>query len=179
MDTPFLEWLPVRDVELQPLVPAAELLCVALGVLVPCLLGYAIIRSTARRAVFAALVLLVGVSVTALSAALSWGPAHAWSWLSLPVRAGLGLGLVLAYLLVALPRRGCAAFTVLALVLHLSVLNQAPASAYFTHTLQAWEQGRFIRFNGLAQWLGWLWPYAALVYVLMRLSMRERAPRMR
>ncbi|MBC7603234.1 MAG: VanZ family protein, partial [Ramlibacter sp.] len=29
-DTPFLEWLPVRDVELQPLVPGAELLCVAL-----------------------------------------------------------------------------------------------------------------------------------------------------
>ena len=25
----------------------------------------------------------------------------------------------------------------------------------------------------LAQWLGWLWPYAALVYVLLRLSGRE------
>jgi hypothetical protein len=45
-----------------------------------------------------------------------------------------------------------------ALVVHLSVLNQAPASAYFADTLQAWEQGRFIRFHGLAQWLGWLWP---------------------
>ena len=30
-NTPFLEWLPVREVELQPLVPMAELLCVALG----------------------------------------------------------------------------------------------------------------------------------------------------
>ena len=27
------------------------------------------------------------------------------------------------------------------------------------HSLQAWEQGRFIRFHGLAQWVGWLWPY--------------------
>jgi len=40
LDTPFLEWLPVRDVELQPLVPGTELLCVALGALIPCLLGY-------------------------------------------------------------------------------------------------------------------------------------------
>jgi VanZ family protein len=173
MDTPFLEWLPVREVELQPLVPAAELLCVALGVLAPCLLGFTIIRSAARRAAFAAAVLAGGVLVTALSAALSWGPVHAWAWMTLPVRLGLALGLALALFMIALPRRGCAAMMVLALGVHLSILNQAPASAYFAHTLQAWEQGRFIRFNGLAQWLGWLWPYTALVYVLVQASRRE------
>ena len=54
-------------------------------------------------------------------------------------------------------------------------MNQAPASPYFAESLQAWEQGRFIRFHGLAQWVGWLWPYAALVYVLLRVSRRERA----
>src|SRR5207253_3014865 len=76
-DTPFLAWLPVREVELQPLVPAAELVCVALGVLIPCLLGYSIIRSAGRRAAFALAVVLVGAAFTALSAALSWGPVHA------------------------------------------------------------------------------------------------------
>ena len=177
-DTPFLEWLPVREVELQPLVPAAELLCVALGAFVPCLLGYSILRSAGRRAVFAFVAIGVGVSVTALSAALSWGPAHAWAWLSLPVRLGLLFGLVLALLMLAVPRRGCAAMLLLALVVHLSVLNQAPASAYFADTLQAWEQGRFIRFHGLAQWLGWLWPYAVLVYVVLRISRREAPPTM-
>ena len=65
----------------------------------------------------------------------------------------------------------------LALVVHLSLLNQAPASAYFAHTLQTWEQGRFIRFHGLAQWLGWLWPYAALAYVLVRVSRGEAPPK--
>ena len=175
-DTPFLEWLPVREVELQPLVPAAELLCVALGAFVPCLLGYSVLRSVGRRAVFAFAAIGVGASVTALSAALSWGPAHAWAWLSLPVRLGLVFGLLLAMLMLAVPRRGCAAVLLLALVVHLAVLNQAPASAYFTNTLQAWEQGRFIRFHGLAQWLGWLWPYAVLVYVLVRLSLREATP---
>ncbi len=178
LDTPFLEWLPVRDIELQPLVPGVELLCVALGAIVPCLLGYSIIRSLARRVVFAAVAVTVGVAATALSAALSWGPVHAWAWLSLPVQVGLLLGLALALALLAVPRRGCAALVLLALVVHLSLLNQAPASAYFADTLQAWEQGRFIRFNGLAQWLGWLWPYAVLFYVLVRVSRGEPQNRM-
>ncbi len=170
LDTPFLEWLPVREVELQPLVPGAELVCVMLGALIPCLLGYSIIRSAGRRVVFACVTLAVGVAATALSAALSWGPSHAWAWLSSPVRLGLLAALVLALALLAVPRRGCAALVLLALVVHLSLLNQAPASAYFAQTLKTWEQGRFIRFNGLAQWLGWVWPYATLVYVLLRVS---------
>lgn len=176
-DTPFLDWLPVRDIELQPLVPGAELMCVALGVLIPCLLGYSVIAAYARRAAFAFAVVAVGVLATALSAALSWGPAHAWAWLSLPVRLGLAVGLVLSLVLVAMPRRGCAGLVLVAGMLHLTLLNQAPASAYFAHTLQAWEQGRFIRFNGLAQWLGWIWPYAVLLYVLLRLSTADRQNR--
>ncbi|HUR90990.1 MAG TPA: VanZ family protein [Ramlibacter sp.] len=169
-DTPFLEWLPVRDVELQPLVPAAELMCVTLGALIPCLLGYSVLRSIGNRAVFGVGVILLGVATTALSAALSWGPTHAWAWLSLPVQVGVAASLLFALALLPAPRRACAALALLALVLNLSVLNQAPASAYLAHTLQTWEQGRFIRFNGLAQWLGWLWPYAALAYVLVRVS---------
>jgi VanZ family protein len=176
-DTPFLEWLPVRDIELQPLVPGAELLCVAIGVLVPCLLAYSVMPPASRRAIAAIVLVLLGIGVTAMSAALSWGPVHAWSWLSLPVRLGLVAGLVLALLLLKLPRRGCAAFVLLGLVLQLVLLNQAPASPYFAHTLHAWEQGRFIRFHGLAQWLGWLWPYAALAYVLVRVSGGEAPPR--
>lgn len=179
LDTPFLDWLPVRDVELQPLVPGAELVCVALGTLVPCLLGYSIIRSISRRAAFAGIIISIGVGATALSAAMSWGPAHAWAWLSLPVRLGLAGGLVLALALLPLPRRGCAALVLVALMVHLSLLNQAPASAYFADTLSAWEQGRFIRFNGLAQWLGWLWPYVVLVYVLVRVSRSDPEPRIR
>jgi hypothetical protein len=26
-DTPFLEWMPLREIEMQPLVPGVELLC--------------------------------------------------------------------------------------------------------------------------------------------------------
>ena len=148
--------------------------CVLLGLLIPCLLGYSVIGHTGRRALFALLAVGVGVGVTALSSALTWGPSHAWEWwVGLPVRVGVAAGVAVAALLLPLRRRACAAVLLLALVLHLSLLNQAPTSAYFAQTLQLWEQGRFLRFYGLAQWLGWLWPYAALAYVLVRLSRRE------
>lgn len=170
--SPFIDWLPLREIELQPLVPGVELLCVALGALIPCLLGYCVIRTAHQRAVMFIVMLTAGVGVSALSAALSYGPQHAWAWLDAPVRAGLALAVVLAVLALPLPRRGAAAFALLAVAANLSLLNQAPASAYFAQTLQTWEQGRFIRFHGLAQWLGWLWPYATLLYLLARLSAR-------
>ncbi len=171
--TPFLDWLPVRDIELQPLVPGAEMLCVALGLLIPCLLGYCIIRTAARRGLFLLTVFASGVAVTALSAALSYGPAHAWVWISLPVQAGLVTSFLLAALLMPVSVRTSAALVLLALGLYLSLLNQAPTSPYFAQTLSTWEQGRFIRFHGLAQWLGWLWPYCVAVYVLVRVSRRD------
>jgi VanZ family protein len=167
-NSPFLEWLPVRELELQPLVPGAELACVTLGALIPCLLGYSVIRDRMRRLVFLAVVLATGVAASALSAALSYGPLHAWAWFELPVQVGYGLALVLAVSLVGVPARASASLVLLALGVFLSIINQAPTSAYFAQTLQTWEQGRFIRFHGLAQWLGWLWPYAALMYVLTR-----------
>jgi hypothetical protein len=172
-DTPFLDWLPVREVELQPLVPGVELLCVMLGVLIPCLLGFCIIHSATRRTLFVLLVFALGVGFTALSAALSYGPGHVWTWFSLPVKAGLVTALVLVILLLWVPRRASAALVLLALGIYLSLLNQAPTSPYFAQTLSTWEQGRFIRFHGLAQWLGWLWPYAALVYVLIQAGAQE------
>ena len=172
-DTPFLEWLPLRETELDPLSPSGELLCVTLGLLIPCLLGYCVIRQMGRRALFALAVVGVGIVLTALSAALSWGPVHAWEWMDLPVRVGVWAALALALLMLALPRRACAAVLLLALTWHLALLNQAPTSAYFAQTLQIWEQGRFIRFYGLGQWLGWLWPYVTLLYVVFRVSRRD------
>jgi VanZ family protein len=173
-NTPFLVWLPVRDVELQPLVPGMEMLCVLLGALLPVLLGYSIIPKLWRRAVFLGVLLLLGSGASTLSAALSYGPEHAWAWLTLPVQVGVVAGLVLALLALPVPMAGCTGLLLLVLVLHASLLNGAPASAYFAQTLQTWEQGRFIRFNGLAQWVGWLWPYVALLYVLTRISFREK-----
>ncbi len=171
--TPFLDWLPVRDAPLLPLSPVSETLCVALGLLVPCLLALSITRTAGKRAVLIAATATVGIAATAMSSALSWGPVHAWAWLSVPAQAGISLALVLAAVATGLRQRVCAVLTLVVLSLHLGLLNDAPTSAYFAQTLIDWEQGRFIRFYGIGQWLGWLWPFAALLYMLHRASRRS------
>ena len=175
--TAWLEYLPVREVELQPMLPGAEIMCVLLGALIPALLGYCVIKGGLRRGAWTVGVLLMAIAATSLSAALSFGPERAWDWLALPARLGLGVAFVMALLLIFIPRRLAAALTLLALGVYLGVLNQAPLGPYFELNLHSWEQGQFIRFNGLLQWLGWLWPFAALVYVLMRVAGRDEAVR--
>jgi hypothetical protein len=169
-DTPFLEWLPIREVELQPLLAGTEFVCVVLGLLIPSLLGFCILRRAVQRVVFALLTIGAGAAATGLSAALSYAPQHAWDWMPLPVAAAMATALLAALALVATGQRLCAALGLLALGVYLGLLNQAPADPYFSQTLQTWEQGRFIRFNGLAQWVGWLWPYGAVLYLLARLQ---------
>lgn len=172
-ESPFLEWLPLRDLELQPMLPAVEWSCVLLGVWIPCLLGYCIIRAKAKRAWFLGWVLVFGVGATALSTALSFGPEHAWVWLIPSVKAALVSAMLLSVALLWVPRRASAALALLALGVDLSLINQTPMGPYFEQTLFSWEQGKFIRFNGLAQWLGWLWPFATLVYLLSLLWGKE------
>ena len=174
LNTPFEDWLPLGNFALTPLSMVSEMLCVTLGLWIPCLLAYCAVRPMGRRMLAAAVLALLGVGVTALSAALSWGPAHAWEWVDLPVRLGVWGGVGLAVIALPASRRMCAVLLLMVLMVHLSILNQAPTNVYFAQTLQAWEQGRFIRFYGLGQWLGWLWPYVTLAYVVARVSRREQ-----
>jgi VanZ family protein len=170
INTPFLEWVPMRTVELQPLLPGAELLCVLLGALIPMLIAYSVLRNFIQKAIFLIAILAIAIAATTISAGLTYGPEHALAWLTLPVKLGL-MGAVAAGLLcLFISARSCMAALLLALVVQLFVLNLAPESTYFAQTLQTWEQGRFIRFHGVVQWLGWLWPFVAIVYVMGRIS---------
>ena len=174
--TPFLDWLPVRDIELQPMLPWAAAASVALGALAPCVLGYTLVAPRARRALFALAALVVGLAVSALSAALSYGPANAWAWVTPAVQQGLPLAAVGAAALLPLPPRACAAALAVILLAQLGLLNSATPDVYFASTLQKWEQGQFIHFYGLSQWVGWLWPFAVLVWLPARLFDRNPMP---
>lgn len=155
------EWF-AHSPTLAPLGPISELLCVALGLLVPFLLGFCVVRSVRHRLLLVLAMLVFGFASTGLSAALSWGPTHTWAWLDSTAVMGAALALLMGVVLIAVPWRVSASLALLALGLQMGLLNQAPTGPYFAQTLQAWEQGRFIRFNGIAQWLGWVWPYAAM-----------------
>ncbi len=162
-------YAPVSD----PLGPGAQAGCVFLGLLIVFLLAFTVLRE--RRYRFLAIVVLaaVGALVTALSSAMSWGPQHAWSWLDLPSRVGMLAAAVAAAMLAFVPWRVSASLALLCLGVLLVKLNDAPHSPYFAQTLQAWEQGRFIHFYGLSQWLGWCWPFACGAYLVARLGRRD------
>jgi VanZ family protein len=176
-DTPFLDWLPLWGAASVPLGPLAEVLCVVLGLLAPLLMGYADMRSIPRRAGFMVMLLLCATASASISSALTYGPEHVWSWISPQAILGMGLALLAGLALLTLPRRLCNVGMLLSLAVSLSLLNRAPASPYFAQSLEVWEQGRFIRFHGLSQWLGWLWPFAALIHGVMAVARPAAPPR--
>jgi hypothetical protein len=95
------------------------------------------------------------------------------------VLLALATGALLAALAGVVPQRAAAGLGLMTLTALVTLVTQAPSDPYFADSLQAWEQGRFIRFHGAARWVGWLWPYAAIVYLLARLGARDQDPRHR
>jgi VanZ family protein len=154
----------------QPLPPLSDGLVQLLGVLAPCLVAFSVARRGWRRALLVLGLPVLGVAATTLSTALSFGPANALAWLTPQTLPALLLGTLLAALCALLEPRAAAGLGLAVLGALVVLVSQAPVDPYFAHSLQSWEQGRFIRFNGLALWIGWLWPYAALVWLLSRLG---------
>ncbi|MFZ2652798.1 MAG: VanZ family protein [Burkholderiaceae bacterium] len=151
-----------------PLSASAEVSTVALGLLAPCLLAFTITHPGWRRLAMVPLFMGLGTATTTLSTALNFGPQHAFAWHTDLFWLGLGLGAVFAALASRIAARTCMAFGLIALTALVVGVAQAPADPYFAQSLQAWEQGDFIRFHGAAQWIGWLWPFVALGYLLLR-----------
>lgn len=176
-DTPLHRWIPLPD-PVGALEPGTEVSVIALGLLAPCVVSFVMLRRVRHRILTLALLLLAGVGATALSTLLNFGPEHAMSWLTPPVLPGLLVGLGLGLGLAFAPRRLVAALGLVALTLLIMLVTQAGTDPYFSLSLTGWERGRFIRFHGLAQWIGWLWPFAALLFLLIQVAdpHRIRAP---
>lgn len=154
----------------EPLGAASEWLAVTLGLLAPCLLAYSLTAPGWRRAVLAVATFGLALGVSTLSTALNFGPDHAWAWRTPAALPALFTGLAAALLLTPASARLAAGLGLVVVTALVAVVAQAPADPYFAQSLQGWEQGRFIRFHGLSQWVGWLWPYAALLVLLRRVA---------
>ena len=175
---PWFDWLWASLGEnTGPMSKAAEGLAVALGLLGPCLVAFAITRPGWRRAVMVPVAVAVGLAANTLSAALNFGPVHALGWVTSTVPAGLALGSVVALALVFIGQRPASALGLVALSVSAAIVAQAPSDPYYADSLQQWEQGRFIHFHGLAQWVGWLWPLAAGVSLFGRVARSDRVTR--
>ena len=166
----FVELLRGAEAGSQPLPPLSDGLVQLLGLLAPCLVAFSVARRGLRRAALVLGLLLLGVLATTLSTALSFGPANALAWQTPQTLPALGFGALLAAGCALLEPRAAAGLGLAVLGALVVLVSQAPVDPYFADSLQRWEQGRFIRFHGLALWIGWLWPYAAMVWLLGRLG---------
>jgi hypothetical protein len=166
--TPLQTWWAAwfaHDLPATPLAFAAEFGVVVIGQLLPCLVLYAISPPGWRRVVLAWGAALLGLATTTLSTALNFGPEHALTWLTPLTLTAWGVGTLLALLLWWISSRAAAALGLVAATVLIGWINQAPPDPYFAQSLAAWEQGRFVQFHGAAQWVGWLWPYAAMLHL--------------
>ncbi len=161
--------------EVKPPSTPAQILAIALGALSPLALCCAAMSAGLKRLVPILAMAALALASMTLSTALNFGPGHAWSWLTPGAWLACALCIPLALPFVWLPRRWCAALALLILAVGVALGAQMPTGAYHALNLQAWEQGRFIRFHGLALWVAWLWPYLAMAWLMSRLARPQRS----
>ncbi|MFS2022653.1 VanZ family protein [Massilia sp. GER05] len=109
----------------------------------------------------------VGIVVKTLASSLFFAPDNAFVWVTPGAEGGFLIGLIMLTGLAFAPQVAQRRLAVVTLVLSLIVVNTIPANPYFVSTLQAWQQGKFLNFNGAAQFLDMAWPIIALWFLLL------------
>jgi VanZ family protein len=170
---PLTPWLDTGALHSARLAPTTEVIAVALGLVGPCLVTYSMAQPGLRRIWLALGATALGFGVTTLSTALNFGPQHALAWCTATTLGGLALGCALALAAIGCGRRTAAGIGLVAVTAGLVLVAQAPADPYYAQSLHKWEQGRFIRFHGLSQWIGWSWPYLATLWLLRQIAGRD------
>jgi VanZ family protein len=111
------------------------------------------------------------IAVKSLATAILFKPEYAFVWLTPGAQGGLLISAIMLYGFafspVVVQKRAAAFMLILALVF----VNVVPSNPYFDESLQGWAQGKFLNFNGAAQFLSLIWPLLALWYLL-----RQRKP---
>ena len=123
-------------------------------------------RNAPRLPLLLALV-AVGFVVKTLASSLFFAPDNAFVWVTPGAEGGFLIGLIMLAGLAFAPPVAQRRLAVVTLVLSLIVVNTIPTNPYFVSTLQAWQQGKFLNFNGAAQFLGMAWPFIALWFLLL------------
>jgi hypothetical protein len=117
--------------------------------------------------VLVALFLGAAVLVKSLSTSLFFSPANAFAWITPGAQGGFLIGLIMISGLAFAPQVAKRRLAAVSLLISLVVVNTIPVNPYFSATLAGWIQGKFLNFNGAAQFLSLLWPFFALWYLLL------------
>ena len=143
----------------------AELVITALGMSAAVLTLLCQTRRHAPRAALAIALLAAAIGAKALAHAVLFTPAYAFSWLTPAAGSGLLVGAVMLVGLSFAPAVAQRRAAIVALAVCLLLLNVLPSNPYFLATLREWVQGKFLNFNGAAQFLSLSWPVFALWFL--------------
>jgi len=143
----------------------AETIISACGMTGAALTLLCLLRPGAPRALLAAGLIGAAVLVKTLASALLFAPENALIWITPGARSGFAIGLILLGALAFAPAGVQRRLAAVSLLLGLGIINTTPLNPYFLATLQTWVQGKFLNFNGAAQFLSLLWPFFALWFL--------------
>ncbi|OGA01086.1 MAG: hypothetical protein A2Z64_03680 [Betaproteobacteria bacterium RIFCSPLOWO2_02_67_12] len=172
----------LRDLLAEPAGPAygaelfvtVETLTAAANLVAVTLLASAMMRPAAPMRLLLFVLLGAALAVKALAFAILMRAEQAFAWFTPGAQQGLAIGVALMLLAVTLSRILRLALAAALLMAATVLVNLAPPNPYTAATLKVWEQGHFLNFNGLAQFVAALWPFAALFYLIHLAARRER-----
>lgn len=144
----------------------SEALITATGMVGATLLLSVTLRKFAPRRALMFALLAAAIIVKSLASALQFAPHNAFAWMTPGAQSGLVFGCAILFGLSFAPPIAQRRIAAAILMIGLFVVNAMPENPYFANTLQTWVQGRFLNFNGAAQFLSLLWPFLALWFLL-------------
>ncbi|HWW70952.1 MAG TPA: VanZ family protein [Duganella sp.] len=143
----------------------SETIITACGMVGAALTLLCLLRKPAPRALLVAAMIVAAIVVKALATALLFSPENAFVWVTPGAEGGFLIGAIMLAGLTFAPHVAQRRLAAVTLLLSLVIINTTPANPYFVATLQTWVQGKFLNFNGAAQFLSLLWPFFALWFL--------------
>ncbi|MFC5473132.1 VanZ family protein [Paraherbaspirillum soli] len=143
----------------------AETVITACGLVGAALTFLIMLRKHAPKVRLTILLVFAALTVKALATALLFAPDNAFVWLTPGSFGGLLIGAIMLSGLAFAPSLAQRRIAALTLSLTLLLVNVMPNNPYYTETLQTWSQGKFLNFNGVAQFLALLWPFCTLWFL--------------
>jgi VanZ family protein len=143
----------------------SEIIVSACGLTGAVLLMLLLLRQQGPRKRLTGCYLLAAIAVKSLACALFFAPENAFVWITTGAAGGMLIAALMLAGLALAPVTAQRRIAALALIVSLLVTNAVPANPYFVSTLQTWVQGKFLNFDGAAQFLSVLWPFLALWFL--------------
>ncbi len=155
----------------------AEALAVAFTVVAVGLIVVDLLRPGSYPAVPVGITIALAALVKSAASAWLLGSGAALVWLSAGAQGGILVGALAVALLAWLPKRWRLMVATLALIVATVLFNIIGPNPYFNSMMALWDQGRWINLNGLWRGTALAWPFAAILYCLLRGNRSRPVPR--